>query len=273
MLNTQPPTPTRALKRSPSSEAATVALRARVPSLARGLAMLDLLARRREAMGLARLAAELSLPKSSVHGLCNTMLACGYLRRLDNGSFRLGPRVMSLAEAFVAETDVVAEFNRLWQDHQPEETVILSVLEGKDVLYLAARNGSQPLGLAFSVGMRLPAHLAATGKALLAFDATARVRERLGGALLPAMNPARRPQRLPALLKELAATRERGYSVDDEGVRAGVYCIGAAVFDSARHPVAAVSICLNKARLDNASLQRHLATVRPRHCTALTLLP
>ena len=42
---------------------------------------------------------------------------------------------------------------------------LLSVLDGADVVYLAARNGARPLGLAFAKGMRLPAHLAATGRA------------------------------------------------------------------------------------------------------------
>ena len=52
-------------------------------------------------MTLARLSSELALPKSSVHGLCTTLVSFGYLRRQADGSFLIGPGVMGLAEAFV----------------------------------------------------------------------------------------------------------------------------------------------------------------------------
>lgn len=223
-----------------------------VPALSRALTLLDRLAQRREPMSLARLASELELPKSSVHGLCNTLLRYGYLQRQDDGAFRIGPGVMPLADAFVSGTGITQEFNALWAEGAPDETVILSVLNGRDVVYIGARNGHRPLGLAFNVGMRLPAHLAATGKAMLAFHASAAVRERFAGAPLAQMN-GRGPRSVGALLTELARTRERGHSIDDEGVRAGVYCIGAPVFDASGTPVAGLGVCIHKTALGNAA--------------------
>ena len=51
--------------------------------------------------------------------------------------------------------------------------MILSVLDGADVVYVAVRNGIRPLGMAFSVGMRLPAYRAATGRAARRTERTA----------------------------------------------------------------------------------------------------
>lgn len=231
-----------------------------VPAVARALAVLDHLARQRQPMTMARLATELALPKSSVHGLCNTLLALGYLRRQGDGHLQIGPRVMSLAEAFLAGTDVTREFDALWQQagQVPDETVLLSVLDGPEVVYLAARNGSRPLGLAFKVGMRLPAHLAATGKAMLAFLPPADVQRRFAAQGPLEQLTGRGPQDLPTLAQELALTRQRGYSIDDEGVRLGVYCIAAPVFDAGGRPVAGIGVCLNKAmlHLDDAARER-----------------
>jgi DNA-binding IclR family transcriptional regulator len=119
-----------------------------VPAVTRALTLLDRLAQQREPMSLAQLTHELALPKSSVHGLCNTLMSFGYLRRQPDGAFLIGPRVMSLAEAFVSGTDVAQEFNALWADagFAPEETVVLSVLSGGDALYVAVRNSARPLG-------------------------------------------------------------------------------------------------------------------------------
>ena len=229
-----------------------------VPAVARALTLLDRLARGREPMTLARLSSELALPKSSVHGLCTTLVSFGYLRRQSDGSFLIGPRVMGLAEAFVAGTDVAQEFNALWATSgtTPEETVLLSVLSGNEALYVAVRNSARPLGLAFNVGMRLPAYLSGSGKAMLAQLPADEVRRRFTGQLSTRLT-SKGPRDIESLLKELALTRKRGYSIDDEAVREGVYSFGAAVFDASGGAVAAVAVCINKAQLGSDRGARH----------------
>ena len=229
-----------------------------VPAVTRALTLLDRLAQRREPMSLAQLTSELALPKSSVHGLCNTLMSFGYLRRQPDGAFLIGPRVMGLAEAFVAGTDVAQEFNALWATggSAPAETVVLSVLDGGDALYVAVRNSARPLGLAFNVGMRLPAHLSGSGKAMLAYQPPEAL-ERLFAAEPLARLTRKGPRDLRALRKELTLVRSRGYSVDDESVREGVYAFGAPVFDASGQVVAAVSVCINKAQLGADDGDRH----------------
>jgi len=226
-----------------------------VPAVTRALTLMDFLSTQRQPMSLSRLSVDLGLPKSSVHGLCHTLASFGYLRRHADGSFDIGPRVLGLAEAFVAGTDVAQEFNALWgAAAEPAETMVLSMLSGHEVLYVAARQGSRPLGLAFKVGMRLPAHLAATGRAMLAWREPGQVRQ-MFAQHPPVRLTGRGPQSVEALLDELATVRERGLSVDDETVREGVYCVGAPVFDAAGQAVAGVGVCVSKSLLDDAARQ------------------
>src|SRR5436190_7958791 len=229
-----------------------------VPAVSRALTLLERLAGAREPMTLARLAGELALPKSSVHGLCNTLVSFGYLRRQADGSYLIGPRVMGLAEAFVSGTDVAQEFNALWAESgsTPEETVLLSVLSGNEALYVSVRNSARPLGLAFNVGMRLPAYLSGSGKAMLAQLPVDEVRRRFTGQLSTRLT-SKGPRDIESLLRELALTRKRGYSIDDEAVREGVYSFGAPVFDASRDAVAAVAVCINKAQLGSDRGARH----------------
>ena len=233
-----------------------------VPAVSRALALLERLAGAREPMTLARLAGELALPKSSVHGLCNTLVSCGYLRRQPDGAFLIGPRVMGLAEAFVSGTDVAQEFNALWADSggSPEETVVLSVLSGNEALYVALRKGVRPLGVALNVGMRLPAYLSGSGKAMLSLLPADEVRRLYSGGLQTRLTK-KGPRDVEALLKELALTRRRGHSFDDEAVREGVCSFGAPVFDSTGAAVAGIAVCINKALLgaDRGARYRRLA--------------
>jgi DNA-binding IclR family transcriptional regulator len=108
--------------------------------------------------------------------------------------------------------------------------------------------------------MRLPAHLTASGKAMLAFHDEAFVRRLYPTGRLPARG-RRGPVSLKGLLDELAQVRARGCSVDDEGVREGVFCFGAPVFDPAGQPVAGVGVCTHKATLDRKGEQRHREVV------------
>src|SRR5438309_11055661 len=100
MLSVVAPVPVPARPHSPARLERAVATRAAsggtalVPAVSRALKLLERVADAREAMTLARLATDLELPKSSVHGLCNTLVSFGYLKRQADGAFAIGPRVM-----------------------------------------------------------------------------------------------------------------------------------------------------------------------------------
>ncbi len=216
-----------------------------VPALARGAAILDMVALAEEPQTLSTLARGLGLPKSTVHGLCSTLLNLGLLVRRSDGSFRVGPHVMRWANAFVASTDLTAEFASLWDELKvlPNGTITLSVLDGTDVVYIGCRNSGQPLGITFRIGMRLPAIYTATGKAFLSNMSEMRVRE-LARRSWPEPLTPRSVRNVTELLRELKTCRERGYSIDDGQTREGMYCFGTVVRDSSGQPVAGVAVSL-----------------------------
>jgi IclR family transcriptional regulator, blcABC operon repressor len=101
------------------------------------------------------------------------------------------------------------------------------------------------LGLAFAEGMQLPAHLAASGKAMLAWKPEADVRGLYRNDPLPKMTHAG-PEDVDQLLADLRIVRESGYSVDDECVREGVVSFAAPVFDRTGAAVAGIGLCVHK---------------------------
>lgn len=229
-----------------------------VPAVVRTLAVLDLLSRQTEPISLARLTTELGLPKSSVRAICNTLASCGYVRRHPDGSYRLGSKIVSLAGSFLAGTDVAREFNAIWSDSRssPEETVLLSVLSGTDAVYLAVRNSVRPLGLAFRVGLKFPAWVSASGKAMLANVAPEELMRVLNEGL-PSAGSADGKRAIDTLVEELELTKQRGYSIDDQGIREGVYAFGAPVFDATGAVVAAVSVCVSTASMKGEAAAHH----------------
>src|SRR5271166_3404958 len=78
-----------------------------VPAVVRAKAILDLVAQRNTPISVSEIARALSLPKSTTHGLCNTLVNLALLNRLPGGNFSLGSHIMFWANAFAGRTDMV----------------------------------------------------------------------------------------------------------------------------------------------------------------------
>ena len=222
-----------------------------VPAVERASRLLDALSASRQPLSLADLSRALSMPRSSVHGLLATLVTLGLARRNEDAEFSLGPKALQWADAYTAQSDVLRAFgDRV--DRSTElgtETVMLSTLDGADVVYLACRQGSRPLAVNFRVGGRFPAACTSSGKAMLATLPDAEVSQRLGAGTLPRLTRYGMTG-LPALLRQLDTARRQGWAVDDEETAEGMQCFGAPVI-GARGPsaVAAVAVSVIKAGL------------------------
>lgn len=216
------------------------------PALERGARILDLVARCHSYLSLSDLSRELEIAKSSVHTLCNTLIQLDLLIRRPDQTFQIGPHVMRWSNAFTKQSDVATEFTTIWDQETelPGATITLSVLEGAEVIYIAARNSAVSHSLIeFRAGMRLPAAFTATGKAFLSHLSDFEVR-RLFPDGLPAPRTPHSVQSLDVLLDELREVRLNGYSCDDEQCAEGLVCYGASVLDSRNRPVAGVAVSL-----------------------------
>lgn len=233
-----------------------------VPAVERATRLLDMVALSDEPETLSGLSRHLGLPKSSIHGLCNTLVELGLLDRSGNG-FVMGGHVMLWANAFVAKSDMVSEFVRLWEGQSAlkTETATLTILDGPDVVYIASQHGLDPLGITFRIGMRLPAAFTATGKAMLATMPDSAV-EQLYAAGLPGPLTPYTVTNMKALLAELEVIRRRGYSIDGQQVREGMVCFGAPVYDfSGGRAVGGIAFSIQANKVEEARSQEIGQTV------------
>lgn len=200
-----------------------------VPALVRFTAIMDALSTDPRPRGVSELARELALPRSTVHGLLRTMADMQVLMRVNDTDFVVGPHVLAWASAFSSQSSLSRAFTELADRAGLPGTINLSILVGSDVMYIACRQGSDPLGVRFREGLRFPAAFTATGKAILSTLPDDEVSEIVQGGL-PHGLTGRSIATVEALRAELAETRERGYSIDDGQVRDAMICCGAPVF-------------------------------------------
>lgn len=205
----------------------TAAAQTAAPAAFRAIQVLEVISRSHGPLALSDIAARALLAKSSVHNLLTTLEAAGMVRRSGNG-WVLAYKALEIGQSVLTSTDLVGEFRRTVMQCGVlgRETVLLAVLDGIDVLYLARHDGQQPVRLASDIGRKLPAVVTALGKAMLAGLADADLDERLA-TITELPRPTRASHRTVAELRgDLMRVRQQGYAVDAEENTIGVTCFG-----------------------------------------------
>lgn len=228
-----------------------------MPAAENTLRILRYLAGRPAPVAASAIARELELPRSTVYHLLTTLAAHGFVLHLrEDHRWGLGTSAFELAGGYARQQPlarlgrplVAALSDRLG------ESAHLAVMSGGDVLYIVEERAPRRPALITDVGVRLPAHLTASGRAMLASLPREQVR-----ALYPdasafpdrtGLGP-RKPRELRELLREV---RARGYATEDSEVADGLRSVGVAVHDHSGWPIAAVAVTWADGELDEAEL-------------------
>ncbi len=219
-------------------------------SLVAGLAMLTCFTAEHPVRGIADMAAELDLGRSTTHRYATTLVTLGYLEQGPSRKYRLSSRVsdfgLSLLDSMVVR--------RVAREHLRElrartgHTASLGVLGGTEVAYIdrwqGSRQGQYAVDAGIGLGTRLPVHCTAAGKALLARLPEAEQREEIAKLRLSKRGPKTITTKtaLRAELERIVA--ENGLAVEDEELLAGRRAIAAAVVDGEGAVIAAVELAV-----------------------------
>jgi IclR family transcriptional regulator, acetate operon repressor len=218
--------------------------------------------------GLAELAREVGLHKTTAYRLLTALASEGMVERTSAGdAFRLGPELAVLGgrAGGSGQLRAAARPELLALAASTSETATLEVLAGRDVLILDEVMGGHVLGSVPSVGTRWPAHATSTGKALLAHEPPGALEAFLRAGL--SAPTARTIVGREALLRDLARVRARGYAVSAEELEEGFVAVGAPVRGPDGSMVAAISLGGPRSRLSGtrlAALARRLPAAAAR---------
>ena len=217
----------------------------------------------RQPAGVAELARATGIPKSSVQRALRTLQTAGWIRPAGGGLTRwavttkalyVGRHAGDLSLRDVA-VPVMEDLRR-----GIDETIHLAIPEGDKVVLIERLETSKPVRIVMALGMGLPLHASAHGKAVLAAGPTALVERLLAGGL-----PRHTDTTITGpgeLLAELEEIRKRGYSTNGGEWRSDVSAVAAAVMDDSGQPVASISINVPTSRMTDESRTAYGALVR-----------
>jgi len=201
------------------------------------------------------LSRELGVPRSSMYQLLAVLRDEGFVVHYpEDRTFGLSGLVAELGTAARASERIATLarplLERLVASAPVPVVAHLAVLGGADVVYAGRVQGFRAPTTVSDVGVRLPAHLTATGRAMLAALPQSQVR-----ALYPSRDAlthrnAAGPSTLADLDALLASARERGWAGEEGDVTAEYASVGAASLDRNGYPAAAIGVTYLRAAVD-----------------------
>lgn len=194
--------------------------------------------------GLKHLAQSAGLHPSTAHRILTAMVNDRMVERVEQGSYRLGMRLIelgNLAKSRVSVREHALPFMR--ELHAATgEAVNLSVRREDEIVYIErSSSGRAMMRVVNVIGGRAPLHVTAVGKLFLIEDGAAGLREYAKRTKLPG-HTRNSLTSLGALEKDLDKARRMGYALDHEEAELGVRCIGAGIRDDDGALVAGLSV-------------------------------
>ena len=138
-------------------------------SLARGLRVIQAFDRDRRELTLSDAARLVDLPRASVRRTLHTLVQLGYVEA-DERLFRLTPRILTLASAYLLSNPIVDVLQPAVEQisQQVKEACSAAVLDGDDVVMIAHASPHRMINVSAQIGLRLPAAASSLGRVLLA---------------------------------------------------------------------------------------------------------
>lgn len=236
------------------------------------LRILEYIGRQRRPVAAASLVRDLGISRARVYQLLGILQERGFVVHLSaEHRWAIGVTAHELAVGFHRH-DPLASLGRVQLAHlvgRVGESAHLAVLSGTDVLYVVEVSAPRRPSLITDVGVRLPAHITASGRAILSALPREQVR-----ALYPNAETFKTGGRTPritsprVLREALQEVRRRGWAEEDGDVTPGLASAAVPVLDHADWPVAGLAVTYPT---QDATTMRREDLVAQLHSVATTI--
>lgn len=206
---------------------------------------------------IAEIVRATGLPASTVHRILRELVELGWARDDGEHGYLLGARLLSLAGQASNRNTISRIAHPILRElgQRTGHTVHFALLSGDEAVYIDKIEGRGSYRMRSRIGLAIPLHCTAIGKALLATMSGDELRATLDRTGTPARTGRTISDRA-VLVEHLADVRRHGYAVDDEENEVHTRCIGTAVIDHRGLPLGGVSLSALAFDLDQDHLRR-----------------
>ncbi|MEX0969469.1 MAG: HTH-type transcriptional regulator BhcR [Paracoccaceae bacterium] len=195
-------------------------------------------------MTLSALAAEMGQSPATLYRILTTFQLRGLVENIEaTQEWMIGANSFRIGAVYLRRSNIVSRAMPAMRELMAAtgETANLGIEADGRVMFIAQVETHESIRAFFPPGTQGPMHASGIGKALLATYAQARMQKLLGSMALEQFT-AQTLTRQHDLRADLAATRTRGYAIDDGEKSPGMRCIAAPIFNYLGEAVAGISV-------------------------------
>lgn len=223
--------------------------------LAKGLSVIEAFTAETERMSISEAAQITGLDRATARRCLLTLHTLGYAN-YDGKYFSLTPRVLRLGTGCLAAMPL-PRIVQPWLDTLSVEigqSVSVSILDGRDIVYVARSAQQRVMSINLMPGSRLPAYCTSMGRVILAS-----LPEEEARAIL-AMRPLEARTRMTRtgveeIMTELRVVKAQGYAIIDQEVEIGLRSIAVPILNARGQTVAALNTGVAALHADPAELR------------------
>ncbi len=214
-----------------------------VQALDRGLTLLSIISEA-DGLSLTTIAQRAGIASSTAHRILNTLKSSGFIQYDEaRGGYLIGVQAFRIGSAFLRNrklADVGRGIIRRLMETSGETSSIGFEVEDH-VVFIAQMESHNSIRAFHRPGVRTHMHASSLGKAMLAAlpdEAVSQKLHRTGMQRFTGktiIDPKK-------LLADLALSRKRGWTIDDEERAEGMRCVGAAIYNEFAEVMGAVSL-------------------------------
>lgn len=215
--------------------------------------ILNLFMEVREPLGISEISKKLSIYKSSVHRILNTLKGRGFIiQNEDTKKYWLGNKFYTLGMLYKNKLKIENYVNRYMKElaNKFKETVHLAIFDELDycnIISIDKIEAGHRLSMTPPPGSRSPTHASALGKSMLAYSDSEIKKTVLNSKLEKYTENTIVDKN--ELKKELKLIKKQGFAFDDEELEPGLNCIASPILDDSREAIASISVSGPKGRI------------------------
>ncbi|MHC6594775.1 IclR family transcriptional regulator [Arthrobacter sp. C152] len=222
--------------------------RSKAPAAAQVLAVLRFVAGQAGPVSASVIARDVGLPRSTSYQLITALVEDGFLVHLpEERKYALGVTAYELGTGYARQAPLqrIARFPLAQLVRRTRRTAHLAVMHGRDVIYVIEERAPRQRPLVTDTGVRLPAHLTASGRAMMSQMDRAQLAALFPGPESFIIRNDDGPQSLSALESLLSRARDLGYAWEEDEITTGFSSVAVPVLDRERYPVASVTLTVS----------------------------
>ncbi len=208
-------------------------------------------------MGLLDLSKELSLNKTTVHRILNSLICMDYVRQdPESLKYSLTYKFCGISAQILASNNVISlarpHLRKLAE--QTGETVHLVQMDGTNAIYIDKVEASRSsVRLVSMVGKAIPLYCSGVGKAMLADMTDERIQSIWEKSSIRSLTEYTITE-LTQFQKIISAIRQNGYALDKEENELGVRCIAVSITAFHGNPPYAISVSAPRDRMSDSRI-------------------